>query len=239
MRRRFLVDSFDAGRAHLRGEDARHLGRVLRARPGQLYELSDGRAVWLAKVSQVDRDSVEFALVKPVEGAAVALDATLLLSVIRFAHFEWALEKATEIGVATIQPLAATRTDRGLLEAAPKRHARWEKIVHGAAQQARRLAPPRLLPVLHPAEAFRQVAAERKLLLSERLDAPPLERFRPSAPLASVALAFGPEGGWTDDEVALAIRAGFAEVSLGPLILRTETAVVAALAIVLCSWTAA
>jgi 16S rRNA (uracil1498-N3)-methyltransferase len=238
MRRRFLVDSFEAGRAVLRGEEARHLGRVLRARPGQLYELSDGHAVWLAKVACVDRDLVEFSLARPVEAASVKLEATLLLSIVRFAHFEWALEKATEMGVSVIQPLAAVRTDRALLEAAPKRHARWEKIVHEASEQSRRLAPPRLLPMLSPAQAFRQIAAERKLLLSERIGAPALESFRPSAPLASVALAFGPEGGWRDDEFSLAVQAGFEEASLGPLILRTETAVVAALAIVLCSWAA-
>jgi 16S rRNA (uracil1498-N3)-methyltransferase len=239
MRRRFLVDSFEAGRAVVRGEDARHLGRVLRARPGQIYELSDGSAVWLAKVAEVQPDSVEFELLKPIEAAKLHLDVTLLLSIIRFAHFEWALEKATEMGVTSIQPVAAVRTDLGLLEAAPKRQARWEKIAREAAQQARRLAPPRIFPLLNPAEAFSQSPAELKLMLSERLNLPPLESFRPSAQIASAALAFGPEGGWTDREAALARETGFQEASLGPLILRTETAVVAALAILLCSWHAA
>lgn len=238
MRRRFLVDSFDAGRALLRGEDARHLGRVLRARPGQIYELSDGQAVWLAKVDRVGQDAVEFALIEPVKVATIPLDVRLLLSVIRYSHFEWALEKATEMGVSAIQPIAAARTDRALLEAAPKRHARWERIVREATQQSRRLAPPHLFPVLGPREAFRQSTTDRKLLLSEQLDAPPLERLRPTAPLASVSLAIGPEGGWTDDEIDAALQEGFEEASLGPLILRTETAVVAALAIVLCSWSA-
>lgn len=239
MRRRFLVDSFEAGRAVLHGENARHLGRVLRARPGQIYELSDGSAVWLAKVAEVQPDSVEFALLKPIEACRLHLDVTLLLSVIRFAHFEWAIEKATEMGVAAIQPIASVRTDLGLLEAAPKRQARWEKIAREAAQQARRLAPPRVFPLLSPQEAFSPSSAELKLLFSERLHLPPLESVRPSAPIASAAVAFGPEGGWTDREVALAQEAGFREVSLGPLILRTETAVVAALAILLCSWHAA
>lgn len=238
MRRRFLVDSFDAGRALLRGEDARHLSRVLRARPGQLYELSDGRAVWLAKVARVDREAVEFTLIEPVEAASVPVEITLLLSVIRFAHFEWALEKASEMGVAAVQPVAAVRTDRALLEAASKRHARWEKIAREAAEQSRRIAAPRVLPLLSPSEAFGRSAAERKLLLSESLDAPPVERLRPATPLASVDLAFGPEGGWTEHERVFALEAGFQEASLGRLILRTETAVVAALAIVLCSWCA-
>lgn len=238
MRRRFLVDCFDAGRACLRGGDARHLGRVLRAQPGQLYELSDGHEVWLGKVVRVARESVEFTLVEPVEAAAIPVKVTLLISVVRFAHFEWALEKATEMGVAAIQPLAAVRTDRSLLEGAAKRRARWEKIVHEAAQQARCLAPPPVFPTLPPAEAFRQTSADKKILLSESLDAPPLERFRPTNPISSVALAFGPEGGWSRDESAAALQAGFQEASLGPLILRTETAAVASLAIVLCTWPA-
>lgn len=238
MRRRFLVDSFDAGRALLRGEDAHHLGHVLRARPGQIYELSDGQAVWLAKVDRVGHDLVEFTLVEPVKVATIPLQVNLLLSVIRFSHFEWALEKATEMGVATIQPIAAVRTDRALIEAAAKRHARWEKITREATQQSHRLAPPRLFPVLRPHEAFRQSTTVRKLLLSERLDAPPLERLRPKTPVSSVSLAIGPEGSWTDEEIGAALQQGFEKASLGPLILRTETAVVAALAIVLCSWSA-
>jgi 16S rRNA (uracil1498-N3)-methyltransferase len=238
MRRRFLVDSFENGRAELRGSDARHLGRVLRAHPGQLYELSDGRSVWLAKVAQVERDRLEFTLVEPVAASQVSLEVSLLISIVRFAHFEWAIEKATELGVAAIQPVAASRTERGLIDAAAKRHTRWEKIAREAAQQSRRLAPPRLLPPLRAGEAFRQAASQRRLLLSERPGAPPLEKFRPAAPLSSLALAFGPEGGWTDAELALAGQAGFQEASLGPLILRAETAVVAALAVVLCSWIA-
>jgi 16S rRNA (uracil1498-N3)-methyltransferase len=90
-----------------------------------------------------------------------------------------------------------------------------------------------------PAEAFRETAAEVKLVLSERRDAAPIEKLRPASRPASVAMAFGPEGGWTDEELAAAREAGFQEASLGPLILRAETAVIAALSVVLCTWTGA
>ena len=125
------------------------------------------------------------------------------------------------------------------MEAARKRTARWEKIVHEAAEQSRRLAPPKILTPARPAEAFRETTAEMKLLLSERRDAPPIDRLRPSATPASVALAFGPEGGWVEEELAAAREAGFQEASLGPLVLRVETAVIAALSVVLCSWAGA
>lgn len=237
MRRRFLVDSLEGSSAVVRGSDARHLGRVLRARPGQLYELSDGGAVWLGKVVRVNREAVEFALVAPVDDARgeLPVEATLLVSIVRFARFEWSLEKATEMGAAVVRPVAAVRSERGLVEAVPKRMARWERIAHEAAEQSRRLRPPLLMPVERAADAFANTRAEVKFLLSERRDARPLSQLRPTARPGSVALAFGPEGGWTDEEFAAARAAGFEEASLGPLILRTETAVVAALAVVLCA----
>jgi 16S rRNA (uracil1498-N3)-methyltransferase len=239
MRRRFLVDSFAEGGAVVRGDEAHHIARVLRARPGQVFELSDGSAVWLAKVSRIERDRVEFLLVEPATASELPVDITLLLSVFRFARFEWALEKATELGAGRVWPLAAVRSEGALVEAAPKRIARWEKIVHEAAEQSRRVAPPKILEPATPAKAFREAEAEVKLLLSERRDAPAIERFRPPTRPGSVALAFGPEGGWVDEELAAAREAGFQEASLGPLILRAETAVIAAMSVVLCAWAGA
>ncbi len=238
MRRRFLVDGFEGESAVVRGEDAHHLGRVLRAKLGQLYELSDGQAVWLAKVSRVDRDRVEFVLMERVAAVEAPLNVTVLLSIFRFARFEWALEKATELGASVIQPMAAVRTETALAEAARKRMVRWEKIVHEAAEQSRRVAPPPVLPPVRSQDAFRKSSGEVKLLLSERRETPLVERFRPRSAPGSVVLAFGPEGGWVDEELGVARAAGFNEASLGPLILRAETAIIAGLSIVLCSWPA-
>jgi 16S rRNA (uracil1498-N3)-methyltransferase len=238
MRRRFFVERFHGRSATLAGEAAHHLGRVLRGAPGQRYELSDGRAVWLAEITRVTKNAVEFALVEPVEARAPAVAPTLLLAVVKFERFEWALEKATELGAARIVPMAAARSERALVAAAAKRATRWRKILLEAAQQSRRLAPPDLAPLAQPAEAFAASLEPLRILLSERAGAPLLARALPgvappsaSSPLAA-ALAIGPEGGWADDELAAARAAGFAEASLGPLILRTETAVTAALAIV-------
>ena len=114
MRRRFFVEGFANGRATLRGEAAHHLGHVLRAEPGQLYELSDGHAVWLARVERAAAESVEFSVVEPIAAAEPRLRATLLLAVVKFDRFEWALEKATELGVEVVMPLAAERSQRPL-----------------------------------------------------------------------------------------------------------------------------
>ena len=126
----------------MEGEAAHHLGRVLRAQPGQLYELSDGERVWLGQVETVGRDVVEFALVEELPGYQPSLDTALLLAVVKFDAFEWALEKATELGVTRIVPLAAARSEKALLVAAPKRAERWKKILLEASQQSRRVNVP-------------------------------------------------------------------------------------------------
>lgn len=211
------------------GDAAHHLGRVLRAERGQLYELSDGEMVWLGQIETVGRDRVEFSLVEPIAGRESALETTLLLSIVKFDSFEWALEKATELGVRRIVPLAAARSEKGMLHGVEKRAARWQRILLEAAQQSRRVRLPELKSLQRSAEAF-QDCAGRKVMLSERAEAKPLREILAGAQQKQAVLAIGPEGGWTDEEFAVAESAGFQQASLGSLILRTETAVVAALA---------
>jgi 16S rRNA (uracil1498-N3)-methyltransferase len=240
VRRRFFVDQFEGESATLRGDTANHLARVLRAEPGQLYELSDGANLWLARIDQIGlvsrgENRVEFSLVEQLDVPSPGIQLTLLLSLVKFDRFEWALEKATELSVTEIIPLAAERTDKALVSAAEKRHGRWEKILHESAQQSRRLAPPKLAEAIRPAKAFASANDGFRLMLSERSDAPSLRSVlaEPHPPNAARAtLAIGPEGGWTDAEIESARAAHFSEASLGDLILRTETAVVAALAVV-------
>jgi 16S rRNA (uracil1498-N3)-methyltransferase len=239
MRRRFFVDRFESSSADLRGDAAEHLGRVLRAEPGQLYELSDGATVWLAKIERValskrGENRIEFALVEQIPVREPRLQIELLLSLVKFDRFEWCIEKATELGATAITPLAAARTDKPLIAAAPKRLARWEKIALESAQQSRRLRRPEIKSSLPPEKAFAESSAACKILLSERPGASSLRQILRDAstngPPATFALAIGPEGGWTDAEIASACTAEFAEASLGENILRTETAVVAAIA---------
>jgi 16S rRNA (uracil1498-N3)-methyltransferase len=230
VRRRFFVQQFTGDTAAMEGDAAHHLGRVLRAQPGQLYELSDGQRVCLARIEKVSRDRVDFALTEEVPAHQPRLHTTLLLSIAKFDAFEWALEKATELGVSAIVPVAAARSEKALLAAAAKRAERWRKILLEASQQSRRVRIPVLESILRPADAFPKQTAAVRILLSERPEAPPLRQLLTGASAPTAALAIGPEGGWTDEEFALAQKSGFREASLGKLILRTETAVVAALA---------
>jgi 16S rRNA (uracil1498-N3)-methyltransferase len=230
MRRRFFVQKFDHGRATIEDEAAHHVGRVLRAQRGQLYELSDGSSAWLGRIETVTRDRVDFALIEELPSYVPSLQTTLLLAVVKFDAFEWALEKATELGAIRILPLAASRSEKALLSAAPKRAERWKKILLEASQQSRRLQVPQLEALAQPETAFRTNNRGLCVLLSESLNAMPLRDLLSGNQSSSAVLAVGPEGGWTDAEFAAARSAAFQEASLGRLILRTETAVVASLA---------
>jgi len=230
MRRRFFVEQFAGETAVMEGEAAHHLGRVLRAQTGQLYELSDGERVWLGRIESVGRDRVQFALVEELPAVHPRMDVTLLLSVVKFDAFEWAIEKATELGVSTIVPLAAERSEKALLAAAAKRAERWKKILLEASQQSRRVRVPKLQSLRLLDDAFSDDTDGVRLCLSERAEAPSLKSLLTNAKAQSATLAIGPEGGWTDRELEVARQNVFREVSLGRMILRTETAVIAALA---------
>jgi 16S rRNA (uracil1498-N3)-methyltransferase len=232
VRRRFFVDQFNGDTAAMEGDAAHHLGRVLRAQPGQLYELSDGEHVRLGRIEKVARDRIDFALLEDVLAHQPSAHITLLLAVVKFEAFEWAIEKATELGVSTIVPLAASRSEKALLAASGKRAERWKKILAEASQQSRRIRIPALQSLSPLAQAFSACAdVSLKIMLSERPDAPALRQVLSAESARTQAvLAIGPEGGWTDAEFAAAQASNFREASLGKLILRTETAVTAALA---------
>ena len=224
-RRRFFVPEVRRGLAELTGRDAEHLVRVLRAEAGQRYEISDNRDVYLAEITSARKSSVSFEVIEKLPPQPESAATVLVVALIKFDRFEWLVEKATELGVAEIRPFEAARTERGLRQAAAKRVERWERIAFEASQQARRAHLPKFIPVSSAAEAF-ATAARDKVMLDEDPGAPPIGRTG-----GGVALLVGPEGGWTDEERRQASEAGWRACSLGPTVLRTETAAVAGLAI--------
>src|SRR5258708_3827407 len=207
----------------MEGEAAHHLGRVLRAQTGQLYELSDGERVWLGEIASVGRDRVQFTLVEELPAFHPSVDVTLLLAVVKFDAFEWALEKATELGVSTIVPLAAERSEKALLTAAAKRAERWKKILLEASQQSRRVRVPVLAELAKPESAFASRRDGLRVMLSERAAASPLRKVLQGQGTTKTALAIGPEGGWTDAEFAAAQSGGFLEALLRRFILPPES----------------
>src|SRR5882724_8515991 len=152
-RRRFFVDEVRRGEAELGGEDAEHLTRVLRAESGQQYEICDGARLYLGEIVEARKRSVRFRIVEELPVVEPAVRIALLMSLIKFERFEWMIEKATELGVETIVPVQAERSESGLELAARKRIERWSKIARAAGQQSRRVRLPQILPPLTLREA--------------------------------------------------------------------------------------
>ena len=152
------------------------------------------------------------------------------MAVFKFDHLEWGIEKATELGAARITPVIARRTEKHLAQAAVKRVERWRRIAREAAQQSRRSDVPVLDEPIALKAALTTVDAGTKLLLAETEQENSL-RAALEASAESIALAIGPEGGWAPDEMVLFNTDAWKSVTLGPRILRAETAAIASLAV--------
>jgi 16S rRNA (uracil1498-N3)-methyltransferase len=238
-RRRFIADTFSSTTASLTGEQAHHLARVLRAQASQQYDIVAGGFLHRATITSITDNEVLFTLGEQLETDA-ALPIHLLLAVIKFDHYEWGLEKATELGAARITPVLARRTEKHLAQAAAKRVERWRRITLEAAKQSRRSDLPEMDDPLPLTAALALVQTPHKLLLAETeqentLAAALQAHAMPDGPAAEhnhqLALAIGPEGGWTQDEMQLFTAEGWRPITLGPRILRAETAAICALSI--------
>jgi 16S rRNA (uracil1498-N3)-methyltransferase len=224
-RRLFFVPEVHSGRAELRGEEARHLSKVLRVERGQTFEISDNAHRYLAEVEAAHQDLVSFRILEKLAAPEERCRITIAVALIRFDRLETVFEKATELGAHKIVPFASDRSEDGLERAAVKRVARWRKIALESAQQCRRTH----LPVVEEPAAFKDVLgseAEQRLFLDENC-----RDLLSPASAGSAALIVGPEGGWTERERKAALETGWTAVSLGPRILRAETAAIAGLAI--------
>ncbi len=234
--RRVFVESIRGTRAKVRGPRAHHLRRVVRLRVGELVEISDHQRLFLAAVSRSTGEEVEFEIRESLARPTSAPSIVLMMAVIKFTRLEWAIEKATELGVSSIVPVIAARCEAGLIQAAAKRHERWQRIAEEAAQQSRRLAPPSIEPLTPLLKAFPKHDTQLAIMLDT--DCPPLKKAvaefqmkTQPAQLNSAVLLVGPEGGWTDAERTAGHSAGYQPASLGNLILRSETAAITALGV--------
>ena len=227
-RRRWIADTWTDTTASLTGEQAQHLARVLRAQPGQIFDVVANGFLHRAEIVRADENEVLFTLHEELEADA-ALPVHLLMAVFKFDHMEWGIEKATELGAARITPILARRTEKHLALASAKRVERWRRIVLEAAKQSRRSDVPLVDDPLMLKAALPLVTSATKLLLAETEQENTLSAGLVGA--ENVALAIGPEGGWTPEEMALFSESGWRHVTLGPRILRAETAAIAGLAV--------
>ena len=215
--------------AALTGDHADHLIRVLRAREGQEFDIATGAIVRRGRIAGIKEKRVEFELGEEIS-AAPAANLILLLAVFKFDRMEWAIEKCTELGVSRIVPVISHRTDAHLAAAAVKRADRWRRIALQAAEQSRRATPPEIAKPIKLQEAA-SLTAPLRIVLAESERQTLLIDLLASHEQGEIALAIGPEGGWTEEELNLFQKLGWSSASLGSTVLRAETAAIAATAI--------
>ena len=236
-RRRWIAEHWDEATATIDGGQAEHMARVLRAQPGMVADVVAGGHVFHAEVAAVTPHEVRFNLITELE-ADPALPVTLVMAIYKFDHMEWAIEKATELGGAAVAPVITRRTEKHLAQAAEKRAERWRRIVHEAAQQARRCDVPLIYDPGPLAERVRAASEATRIVLAEQERTTTLRSLMDEAVKAAneempaIEIAIGPEGGWAPSEEALFDANGWRAASLGPRILRAETAAIASLAVV-------
>jgi 16S rRNA (uracil1498-N3)-methyltransferase len=217
---------------------AHHAREVLRLQAGASIRVFDGAGrEYEAVLQSVTRRSVEARL-----GGAVAarpespLHIVLALSPPKGDRMELVIQKATELGVAEIQAVVTARTEAVVRPAlAGARHERWEKVASGAAEQCGRAVVPNVALATTLALLLARPFQGRRVVLLETPGQPPL-RSLPPPPAAALLLLVGPPGGWEPVEVERLLAAGFEAASLGPRILRTETAALAAIAAAQVLW---
>lgn len=222
----------------LRAEAARYIGRVLRGRPGDTLQLFDGSgAEYLASIVRISRHEV-LLNVADATGRSVEspLDVRLVQGLSRGERMDFVVQKAVELGVRRITPLQTEfSVVRLAAERASRRRQHWQGIAESACEQCGRSVPPLIDPALSLQEFLGEPAAAdctRLVLLpgaAQSIDSI-------AAPRGAVELLIGPEGGLSDSESARALAQGFLPVAMGPRILRTETAAIAALTLVQALW---
>ena len=219
-------------------EIAHQILHVLRLRPGQtVIALDNLGSQYQLELDQVDHSAVTAQRVSAGPAAHEPRTAlNLLLCLTQREKFEWILQKATEIGVQAITPVLSARSLVQDAADVSKKAPRWEKILQEAAEQCGRGRIPVLNPPARFAAALSSVqACDLRLIPWEAETTLSLRQAMQSSPppLASIALLIGPEGGFSAEEVNAARAAGFQAVTLGPRILRMETAAIVAVALTL------
>ena len=211
--------------------EARHLKNVLRIRKGERVEIFDGTGGSWSGVVEFRRGEVFVCGLEKIPSRyQPAARLVLAMAMIKSARFEWALEKTTELGVDEIIPVYTARGEiRISCEKIPGRLARWDRIVKEASKQCRRADVPRVRSPLEFSEflASEKYSMENKILFYEESE----KQWLPCRVKAAgdTIICIGPEGGWTENEIESAEKSGCGIFSLGPRVLRAETAAIAAI----------
>jgi len=228
--------------AFLEGKQHRHLSRVLRAKPGKRVWLVDEKGGrFLTEVRELEREKTKLLILERQEAEGIKIRLSLAQAVIKSKKMDFIIQKATELAIASFIPILASRSIVKVKEE-EKKVSRWQRIAGEAAKQARRTSIPSVLSP-QPFLSFLQgLQVDRKLFLVQGRGRPSREIVikEPLSQrlfdLPAVNILVGPEGGWTEAKEKQALDNGFEAVSLGNQVLRSETAALAALSLVVHFW---
>lgn len=240
--RRFIVpfELIGANSAVLEGDLHRHISRVLRLGPGDTLILCDGGKEYSAIITAVDNRSVTVDITdsRELPHSGSVMPITLIQGLPKGEKFDFIIQKATELGVASIIAFHASRSVVRISPSqAGNRVARWRKIAAEAARQSERVDIPEIVLAENLGDALRMGKRSVNLILFEREKERRLhEMLDGSTVPRDLALLVGPEGGFSDGEVSSVVASGFTAVSLGQRILRTETASLAIISILQYQW---
>jgi 16S rRNA (uracil1498-N3)-methyltransferase len=223
----------------LEGKVAQHLGRVLRAKAGDVVALFNGNGEeYVATVTEISKRAVCVVVGEAATPATESRVHTLLgLCLSKGDRFDWAVQKATELGVGAIVPLYSERVDFSIPEdRIAKRVQHWQKVAISASEQCGRVRVPSVAAPTSLANWTEAVSADEKWVLHCADVAGNRRASRNAETPGSAALLIGPEGGLTEGEISTATDHGFIPLQLGPRVLRTETAPVVALTALSMQW---
>jgi 16S rRNA (uracil1498-N3)-methyltransferase len=238
-----LPEVIDNGTIRLTAEESHHLARVLRLREGERVSAFDGLGnEWECEIAAIHKSECRLSILNKLETVVESpLRLTLAQALVKGEKFDLVVQKATELGVSRILPVITEHCEiRISEERSEQRLQRWQRISLGAIKQSGRR---RLVEIDQPVrfqQFCRGLQGEPALIFSEKAgpEKSGLEKSgsekegRGLPPLAvqdsGLTVVIGPEGGWSDDEIALATSSGLIPVHLGPRILRTETAAITA-----------
>ncbi len=232
----FIAPSQVSGsRISISDEDVRHISAVLRMKTGDALLLCDGHgAEYHVTIAEMDKSEIKTEIVSYTKRELTAPRVTLGQGLPKSDKMDWIVQKATELGVSNIVPLVTERTIVKIRDE-QKRISRWQKIAREAAMQSNRPDIPVVEQVVSFKEFLRTPNSEPgtlSLLPWEEASAPIKDVLKQNAGAAHVIVLIGPEGGFSSNEASMAREQGFHAVSLGPNILRTETAAVAVLSMI-------
>jgi len=231
---RFYIEGLQEGVFTPSEEIQHYLTKVLRLKNGRVVEVFDGEdRCARATLEVIDRRHCRLT-VEPlkIQSLESTLTTHLALSISKGDRFDWAIQKATELGVSRITPIIAERSEVRNDDKLIEREAHWRKIIIAACEQCGRNRLPQLDRTALLQDVVSQAKADRKMVLHHRGNL----GLTADASVTSATVLIGPEGGLSEDEIGFAIDYGFEELTIGPRILRTETAPIVSLSLLQAAW---